>query len=58
MVYHTLKEEIIGILKAEGACTRQEIASKLKPIGRDILIMLIVEIIILIPLVIWFLYSR
>jgi len=30
MVYHTLKEEIIEILKKEGACSREEIAKKLK----------------------------
>lgn len=30
MVYHTLKEEVVGILKKEGASTREEIASKLK----------------------------
>lgn len=30
MVYHTLKEEIIEILRKEGACSREEIAKKLK----------------------------
>jgi len=30
MVYHTLKEEVIEILKKEGACSREEISSKLK----------------------------
>ena len=29
MVYHSLNEEIIEILKKEGACSREEIASKL-----------------------------
>jgi len=30
MVYHSLKEEIIEILKKEDACSREEIAKKLK----------------------------
>ena len=30
MVYHSLKEEIIGILKKEWTCTREEISRKLK----------------------------
>jgi len=30
MVYHRLKEEIFGILKKEGACSREEISKKLK----------------------------
>ena len=30
MVYHTLREEVIDILKKEGASTREEIAAKLK----------------------------
>ncbi len=30
MVYHSLSEEIVEILKKEGACSREEIASKLK----------------------------
>lgn len=30
MVYHTLKGEIIEILKKDGACSREEIAKKLK----------------------------
>jgi len=30
MVHHTLKEEIVAILRKEGACSRVEIASKLK----------------------------
>jgi len=30
MVYHSLKEEVVEILKNEGASTREEIASKLK----------------------------
>ena len=30
MVYHTLKEEIIEILRKENACSREEIAKKLK----------------------------
>tara|TARA_Y100000034_G_scaffold133581_2_gene199441 strand:+ start:716 stop:925 length:210 start_codon:yes stop_codon:yes gene_type:complete len=30
MVYHSLQEEVVGILKKEGASTREEIASKLK----------------------------
>jgi predicted transcriptional regulator len=30
MVYHTLKEEIVEILKKEGACSREEINKKLK----------------------------
>jgi predicted transcriptional regulator len=29
MVYHSLSEEIVGILKKEGACSREELASKL-----------------------------
>ncbi|MBT4165830.1 hypothetical protein HOE04_02215 [archaeon] len=30
MVYHNLKEEVVAILKKEGACSREEINSKLK----------------------------
>ena len=30
MVYHNLKEEIIGILEKEGMCSREEISKKLK----------------------------
>ncbi|MBR9704684.1 hypothetical protein GOV12_04680 [Candidatus Pacearchaeota archaeon] len=30
MVYHSLKEEIVAILKKEGVCSREEINSKLK----------------------------
>ena len=30
MVYHSLKEEVLGILIKEGACSREEIAGKLK----------------------------
>jgi len=30
MVYHTLKKGVVDILKKEGACSRQEIVSKLK----------------------------
>lgn len=30
MVYHTLKKEVIDILKKEGTCTRKEIARGLK----------------------------
>jgi hypothetical protein len=30
MVYHSLKEEIVEILKKEGACSREEITKKLK----------------------------
>lgn len=30
MVYHTLKEEIVEILKKEGPSSREEIAKKLK----------------------------
>tara|TARA_Y100000034_G_C6792835_1_gene355111 strand:- start:198 stop:407 length:210 start_codon:yes stop_codon:yes gene_type:complete len=29
MVYHSLKEEVIEVLKREGSSTREEIASKL-----------------------------
>ena len=30
MVLHNLKEEVVEILKKEGACSREEIAKKLK----------------------------
>tara|TARA_Y100000310_G_scaffold231929_1_gene234646 strand:- start:85 stop:294 length:210 start_codon:yes stop_codon:yes gene_type:complete len=30
MVYYTLKEEVLRILKEEGMCTRVELAKKLK----------------------------
>ena len=30
MVYHSLKEEVVEILRKEGACSREEINKKLK----------------------------
>jgi len=30
MVYHNLKEEIVEIIKKEGACSREEITKKLR----------------------------